>query len=131
MKRPPYFGYITNAIVYRRLAPGVWKELKSRAAKEETNNRRPHLHRFLTADIGDPRLREMITKVTTIMELSENWQDFKTKLDRILPAYNEPMPLPLQLKDDTGKGLERLRSRGETGEVGCIRFATGQPLPPR
>jgi hypothetical protein len=105
VKRPPYFGHITNDIVYRRLAPGVWKELKTRAAREETNNRRPHLHRFLTADIGDPRLREMITKVTTIMELSDHWLDFKSKLDRLLPAYNETMPLPLPLKNDTGQGL--------------------------
>jgi hypothetical protein len=102
VKRPPYFGHITNDIVYRRLAPGVWKELKSKASKDE---RRPHLHRFLTSDIGDPRLREILTKVTTIMELSDNWQDFKEKLDRLLPAYQETMPLPLLLQNDTGRGL--------------------------
>ena len=104
VKRPAYFGHLTNDIVYRRMAPGIWKELKSRAASEERKTK-PHLHRFLTLDIGDPRLREVITKVVTVMELSNDWFDFKGKLDRILPAYNETMPLPLQLADDTGKGL--------------------------
>lgn len=104
VKRPPYFGHITNDIVYRRLAPGVWKELKSKASKEESKTR-PHLHRYLTSDIGDPRLREVITKVVTIMQLSDTWFDFKSKLDRLLPAYNETMSLPLALQNDDGKGL--------------------------
>lgn len=104
VKRPPYFGHLTNDIVYRRMAPGIWKELKSKSAKAETATK-PHLHRYLTPDIGDPRLRETITKVTTVMELSSDWFDFKEKLDRILPAFDETMQLPLQLKGDDGKGL--------------------------
>jgi P63C domain len=104
VKRPAYFGHLTNDIVYRRMAPGIWKELKARASKEDRKSR-PHLHRYLTLDIGDPRLREVITKVVTIMQLSVDWFDFKNKLDRLLPAFNETMQLPLQLRTDDGKGL--------------------------
>lgn len=104
VKRPAYFGHLTNDIVYRRLAPGIWKELKGMASKEERKSK-PHLHRYLTSEIGDPRLREVITKVVTTMQLSDDWFDFKSKLDRILPAFNETMQLPLALRTDDGKGL--------------------------
>jgi hypothetical protein len=102
VKRPRYFGLLTNDIVYRRLAPGVWRELKAKTKKNADGRSVHHLHRFLTPDVGDPRLRELITKVTTIMQLSDNWGDFKNKLDRIVPASTE---LPCELKDDTGKDL--------------------------
>lgn len=105
VKRPLYFGHLTNDIIYRRLAPGVWKELKEQAEKNEKGRLKHHLHRKLTPDIGHPKLRDLITSVTTIMKLSDKWLDFKSKLDRIHPAYNETMVLPFDLKDDTGRGI--------------------------
>lgn len=104
VKRPAYFGHLTNDIVYRRLAPGIWKELKARAKKDEKKSK-PHLHRYLTLDIGDPRLRQVLDKVVTTMQLSEDWPHFKMQLEKVLPAFNETMQLPLQLTQDTGKGL--------------------------
>lgn len=107
VRRPPYFGHLTNDIIYRRLAPGVWLELKQKAKKESTEGQiaAPHLHRFLTTDIGNPKLKTLITKVTTIMQLSISWPDFKKKLDRLLPAYNETMNLPFELESDSGEGF--------------------------
>lgn len=105
VKRPQYFGHLTNDIIYRRLAPGVWKELKEKAEKDEKGRMRHRLHQGLTVDLGHPKLRDLLSSVTTIMKLSDQWDDFKNKLDRIHPAYNETMLLPLELKDDTGKGL--------------------------
>ena len=104
VKRPAYFGHLTNNIIYRRLAPLVWKELKSKAAKESGISK-PHLHRFLTEEIGDPRLTEVIITNTTVMKLSNDWNDFLHKLDRVLPAYNETMLLPFDDSNDTGQGL--------------------------
>ena len=80
VKRPPYFGHLTNDIVYRRLAPGVWKELKAKAKKNAVGRPTHQLHRLLTTDVGDPRLKDIITKVVTVMQLSDRWGDFKTKL---------------------------------------------------
>ena len=105
VKRPMYFGHLTNDIVYRRLAPGVWKELKDRAKKHPDGKALPHLHRLLTHDVGDPRLKDMVTKVVTVMQLSDEWGDFKAKLDRIAPAFDETLQLPFELVDDSGKGL--------------------------
>lgn len=105
VKRPPYFGHLTNDIVYRRLAPGVWEELKDKAKKLASGKKSPHLHRLLTPDVGDPRLKDLITKVVTVMQLSDRWGDFKIKLDRVAPAYDETLSLPFELEDDTGQGL--------------------------
>lgn len=104
-RRPQYFGTLTNNIIYRRLAPYVWQELKQRVAKDEKGRAKEKLHQYLTPDIGDPRLRDLITSVTTIMKLSGDWPDFMSKLDRLHPAFNETMQLPFDLQDDTGVGL--------------------------
>lgn len=105
VKRPPYFGHLTNDIVYRRLAPGVWKELKAKAKKNADGRPTHQLHRLLTPDVGDPRLKDLLTKVVTVMQLSDRWGDFKLKLDRVAPAYDETLQLPFELENDTGQGL--------------------------
>lgn len=102
VRRPQYFGHITNDIIYRRIAPGVWKELKAKALKDEKGRLKNKLFQNLTPDVGDPRLQKVITQVVTIMQLSKSWPDFKLKLDRLLPAYNETMPL---FCDESDEGL--------------------------
>ena len=104
-RRPQYFGTLTNNIIYRRLAPYVWRELKQKVTKDEKGRAREKLFQYLTPDIGDPRLRDLITSVTTIMKLSNDWQDFMLKLDRLHPAYNDTMQLPFDLETDSGIGL--------------------------
>lgn len=105
LKRPQYFGHLTNDIVYRRLAPGVWKEIKAKVEKDSKGRPKHKLHQHLTPEIGDPRLRDLITSVTTIMRLSSSWSDFKQKLQAIHPPYNETMELPFEIENDDGKGL--------------------------
>jgi hypothetical protein len=105
VKRPLYFGHLTNDIVYRRLAPGVWRELKAKAKKNAEGKPTHHLHRLLTPDVGDPRLKDMVVKVITVMQLSDKWGDFKSKLDRVAPAFDETLELPFELENDTGTGL--------------------------
>ena len=55
--------------------------------------------------LGDPRLKDLLTRVVTVMQLSERWADFKTKLDRVAPAYDETLQLPFELENDDGRGL--------------------------
>ncbi len=86
MKLPPYFGTITNDLVYSRLAPGVLDELKQR--NPATNGRRKHKqHQLLTREIGHPKLLQHLHTVTHIMKLVEdgNYEGFKILLDRALP----------------------------------------------
>jgi hypothetical protein len=105
VRRPQYFGHLTNDIIYRRLAPGVWKELKKKVEKYENGRPKHKLHQRLTPDFGHPKLKDLVISVITIMKLSRKWPDFKHKLDFVHPAYNETMLLPFALRDDNGKGL--------------------------
>lgn len=95
VKRPAYFGHITNDIIYRRLAPGVWLELKKKAQSSAAITK-PHLHRFLTDDVGDPRLRDAISKNVAVMQLSDGWADFIQKLDRVLPLQHQALLPPIE-----------------------------------
>lgn len=90
--RPQYFGILTNNIIYDRIAPGVRKELKKEAAKDEKKGK---LHQRLTPDMGHPKLREHLASVTTIMKLSADYQDFEQKLDSIHTRYGDTKPLGL------------------------------------
>lgn len=88
VKRPPYFGHLTNNIVYKRLAPGVWHELK---AQQKEDSGRGKLHQRLSPDAGHPKLREHLSSVTTIMKLSDSWDDFLPKLNRVHPMIGEDL----------------------------------------
>jgi hypothetical protein len=107
VKRPQYFGILTNDIIYRRLAPGVLKELKNVTLRDENGRAKHKYFQRLTSNIGYPKLRELLGAVVAIMKLSQNWYDFMDKLDQQYPRYGDTLPLPLMYegKPDDGKGL--------------------------
>jgi len=88
--KPQYFGHLTNDIVYSRLAPYILDELKKQAIKYE---KRGKLHQYLTGNYGHPKLREHLAAVTMVMKLSKSYDDFKQKLDIVLPRYNETLSM--------------------------------------
>ncbi|MGA4423519.1 P63C domain-containing protein [Ralstonia pseudosolanacearum] len=94
--RPQYFGTLTNDIVYERLAPGLLEELKRQAAKDE---KKAHLHRRLTQEVGHPKLREHLASVVTAMKLSRNYGDFIANLNRLHPRFGETIPMDLEEGD--------------------------------
>jgi hypothetical protein len=94
VKRPQYFGHLTNNIVYARLAPKVLEELKKATPRKPDGRLKHHLHRRLTEDIGHPRLREHLASVTTLMKVSSSYDQFENFLDRAHPKYDENMLLP-------------------------------------
>ncbi|MEP7241379.1 MAG: P63C domain-containing protein [Devosia sp.] len=103
VKRPQYFGHLTNDIVYRRLAPGVLDELKRTEPKAQSGTRKGTLQQRLSSDLGHPRLREHLASVCTIMDLSEDYSDFMKKLDKRHPRYGETMDMDFD--GETWKGL--------------------------
>lgn len=108
VKRPQYFGHLTNDIVYKRLEPGVLKELKRVTPRSSTSGR--HTATFtqsLTKNIGYPKLKEHLGAVVAYMRISKSWDGFMNLLNEYYPRKGETPMLPMdyeQRKDD-GKGL--------------------------
>jgi P63C domain len=83
MKHPKYLGKFTNEYVYEHLPEGVLEELRVKNPKNEQGNRVKKHHQFLTGEIGIPHLEKHITKLITIMELSDNADQFKENFNRV------------------------------------------------
>lgn len=106
VKRPMYFGHLTNDIVYKRIAPGVLDELKKVTPKDAAGRNKHKLFQRLTANRGYPKLKQHLGSVITMMKLSKDWKDFMGKLDTIHPRYGETMQFQFnEDESDTGKGL--------------------------
>ena len=83
LKRPSYLGRFTNEYVYKVMPPGVLEELRKRNPINTKGNRRRRHHQHLTMDLGVPHLDRHLTKLVTVMELSENMTEFKRNFDRV------------------------------------------------
>lgn len=95
MKLPPYFGHLTNDVIYSRLAPGVLSEVQRRNPTQDSGRRRHKNFQLLTEGIGHPKLLSLLGSVVTLMKLSTTWEDFKEKLDRIHRPFQDPKEIPL------------------------------------
>jgi hypothetical protein len=104
VNRPPYFGHLTNNIVYKRLAPGVFEEIKNQRARRE-GKKSAKMHQQLTSEVGHPKLREHIASVTAVMKLSDDWDDFISKMDRVHPIVDVSLPPTLWDEEHTARGL--------------------------
>jgi hypothetical protein len=105
VKRPRYFGIITNDIVYKRIAPGVLAELKRVVERDEHGRPKHKYFQRLTSNIGYPKLREHLGSVCAIMQLSDGWHDFMGKLNRLHPRFGGQLELPFEMQTDDGRGL--------------------------
>jgi hypothetical protein len=95
VKRPSVVGWITNDIVYDRLAPGILKELKTRTPRDEKGRRKYRFHQLFTEDIGHPKLQEHLIKAEVLMNAAPNWPTFYKLLQRALPKMGETIPMDL------------------------------------
>ena len=92
-KRYPVIGRYTNNLIYERLAPGVLAELKRKNPTMPTGGRKNRHHQWLTNDFGQPRLRDHLLKVITLMRASPNWTVFLRLLERALPKEGDQLRL--------------------------------------
>lgn len=107
VKRPQYFGTLTNDIIYKRLAPGVLAELKKVIPKTESGRRKGALSQGLTRNVGYPKLREHMGAAIAFMKISRDYFDFVDKLDQHYPRFGEQyrLPFPYEPDQDDGKGM--------------------------
>ena len=97
--KPPILGHITNDIVYDRLPPGVLEELRHRNPKQQTTGHRKWKHhQFLSADFGQPDLRDHLLQVIAVMRVSRSWDGFKRNFDEAFPKPGSQ--IELQLDDE-------------------------------
>jgi hypothetical protein len=105
VRKPQYFGTLTNDIVYKRLAPGVLEELKRVTPKNESGHRKHKFFQRLTDNVGYPKLREHLGAVIAVMKMSTNYHHFLQQLDRHYPRYGAQLSLPLDYEQTSDDGL--------------------------
>jgi hypothetical protein len=100
--RPGVIGHWTNDI-YDRLAPGVRPALHHKVKRNAKGRPTQKLTQYLTPEEGKPRLRELLEGVKALMRISQNWDEFTSKLDMVYPNLNAPLQLPFE------NGLPKVR----------------------
>lgn len=83
--KTPLLGHITNDIVYDRLPQGVLDKLRELNPTDETKRRKWKHHQFLSAEVGQPDLRDHILQILPIMKISKDWKSFKRHLAVAFP----------------------------------------------
>ena len=106
VQRPQYFGWLTNDIVYKRLAPNVLTQLKKLVLRNDYGRPTHKYFQRLTTNTGYPKLREHLGAVVAVMKLSRDYSDFIAKMDELYPRYGQNMLLPFRSENpDDGTGL--------------------------
>ena len=107
VKRPQYFGHLTNDVVYKRLEPGVLKELKRVTPRNDAGRPTARYAQSLTKNVGYPKLKEHLGAVVAYMRISKTWADFMNLMDQQYPRKGDTPMLPMDYdqQKDTGQGL--------------------------
>lgn len=84
--RNAYIGKLTNALIYGQLPEGVLEELRAKNPRDPETKRRKHTHhQLLTAEVGHPHLDKQILVVTTLLSISDSWEEFSKHFSRKFP----------------------------------------------
>ncbi|WP_018407068.1 P63C domain-containing protein [Methylocystis rosea] len=100
--RNAYIGKLTKALIYDPLPPGVVHELERRNPYDPTKKRRRHLHhQLLTKEVGHPHLEKQIVSVTTLLSVSDTWEEFaKLFTKKFPPGPGDLFGLPPPKEDE-------------------------------
>lgn len=95
--KPPILGHITNDIVYDRLPDGVLNKLRELNPTDEESRRRKYKHhQFLSAEVGQPDLRDHILQILPLMKVSKTWDGFKNLIGKVFPKKGDQTMLDLE-----------------------------------
>jgi P63C domain len=84
--RNAYIGKLTNTLIYKQLPTGVLDELRAKNPRDPVTKRRKRTHHeHLTSDIGHPHLDKQIVAVTTLLSVSDDWNEFARLFTRKFP----------------------------------------------
>lgn len=97
--KTPLLGHITNDVVYDRLPEGVLPKLQElNPTESESKRRRWKHHQFLSADVGQPDLRDHILQIIPIMKISKDWRSFKKHLDVAFPKPGSQIEMDVDIE---------------------------------
>ena len=97
--RPGVVGTWTNDFIYKELPEGVLEELKSKTPKSESGNYSARFHQSLTADIGAPHLTLQLNTVITLLRVSDTWEEFLSKFNKLRDRRMGQLELDLDVTD--------------------------------
>lgn len=101
--RPGVVGTYTVDLVYQRLPPGIWMELKRKEPISENGRRKNKLHQWFSPSYGHPKLKEHIAAIMALMRVSDNWWKFMRNVNRAFPKQEQQWELPLPDDDEDDK----------------------------
>lgn len=96
VKRPGVVGKYTNDLVYQRIAPGLYLELRRLNPPDEQGHRKTKHHMWLTEDIGHPALQKHLAILIAFMRAAPNWGAFHRMVERALPKLGETIPMAFE-----------------------------------
>lgn len=92
-KRPSVIGKWTKELIYKQLPQDVLEELEKKTPKSESGNYTARFFQSLTPDIGHPALTAQIYKVIGLMNISNNWAEFKSHFNKMVDRANGQMEI--------------------------------------
>lgn len=104
-KRPGYVGQFTNKYVYGVFPKKVLNEIKRRNPPKFSSRNimyRGHKHfQYLTQDIGIDQLDSQLKRLTVVMQMSDNMEDFRKNFDKVFAKDLERK----RIADDEENGI--------------------------
>ncbi|UOQ58084.1 P63C domain-containing protein [Leucobacter allii] len=101
-RHPQYIGKLINQYIYEPLPDGVLDELQRVNPRNESGNRPRKHHQHLTVDTGNEHLDKQIMAVTTLLQVSEDLDQFKELFARRFPKVSERRVLRVNVNDNDG-----------------------------
>ncbi len=108
VKNPRYFGHLVNNIVYKRLAPGVFDELKRKTPIGQSGYKLAKYFQSLSPEGGMKALISHLGSVIALMEISDTYDGFMKLLERVKPLQIE---IPQDLIDSNLEQFEEHKSQ--------------------
>lgn len=93
VKRPSFVGKLTNKYIYQALPEGVLEAIKDKTPKTKGGHYKYRFHQSLTPEIGREHLKEQITAVTTLMQISDTKEHFQQLFEK---RFGKQKNLPLE-----------------------------------
>lgn len=100
IKHPAYVGKFINAYIYDQLPEGVAEELRRVNPKRPSGWRARKHHQHLTVDTGNIALDRQITTITTLMQVSQDLDEYKMLFARKFPAEHGRKLLRVLIDDN-------------------------------